>query len=131
MLPDDQRFNLTRKITRAETSVPANIAEAYGRIRRDEYLNHLSIARGSLKELETLVAVAERHGYLAANELGGRRVMRPRESDADATRPFTSAMIATPHPLPLPASLPPFQRRAGGAGLLEPGQDQGAEAPDR
>jgi hypothetical protein len=36
-----------------------------------EYLNHLSVARGSLKELETLLAIAERLGYLAATELAG------------------------------------------------------------
>jgi four helix bundle protein len=62
-------FGLAAQIRRAATSVAANIAEGYGRSRRGEYLNHLSIARGSLKEGETLLAIAERLGYLPASEL--------------------------------------------------------------
>jgi four helix bundle protein len=38
-------------------------------MRRGEYLNHVSIARGSLKELETHLAIAERLGYLPVSEL--------------------------------------------------------------
>jgi four helix bundle protein len=69
LLPDRERFGLVAQIRRAGTSVPANVAEGYGRMRRGEYLNHLSIARGSLKELETHVAIAERLGYIRASEL--------------------------------------------------------------
>jgi four helix bundle protein len=69
LLPTRERFGVGAQIRRAAISVPANIAEGYGRMRRGEYLNHLSIARGSLKELETLLVVAERVGYLSAKEL--------------------------------------------------------------
>jgi four helix bundle protein len=69
LLPARERFGLVAQIRRAATSIPANIAEGYGRLRRGEYLNHLSIARGLLKELETLLAIAVRLEYLSASEL--------------------------------------------------------------
>jgi four helix bundle protein len=69
LLPADERFGLGAQLRRAAVSVPANIAEGHGRLLRAEYLHHLSIARGSLKELETLLSIAERLGYISADRL--------------------------------------------------------------
>ena len=69
LLPSHERFGLSAQARRAAASIPANIAEGYGRLRRGEYLHHISVARGSLKELETHLAIAERLGYLPAKEL--------------------------------------------------------------
>ena len=59
-LPVQERYGLAGQMQRAAVSVPANIAEGYGRTHRGEYTYHLSVARGGLAELETLLAIAVR-----------------------------------------------------------------------
>lgn len=68
-LPKDERFALGDQLHRASVSIPANIAEGNARVHRGEYVHHLSIARGSLAELDTLLEIAKSLGYLAAEEL--------------------------------------------------------------
>jgi four helix bundle protein len=63
-LPRSEMYGLTSQIRRAATSVPANIAEGYGRDATGSYILFLKMARGSLKEFETHVLIAERVGLM-------------------------------------------------------------------
>ena len=68
--PSDERFGLVSQIRRSASSIPANIAEGHGRRSTGVYLNHLSIARGSLMELETHFLLAEKLEFISSSEVG-------------------------------------------------------------
>lgn len=60
--PRDELFGMTSQIRRAAASIPANIAEGYGRESTGSYVQSLRIAQGSLKELETHLLLSARVG---------------------------------------------------------------------
>jgi four helix bundle protein len=57
------------QIRRAAASIPANITEGQGLQHTREFLNHLSVARGSLMELETHLMLSQRVGLIPAEDL--------------------------------------------------------------
>ncbi|SFI11569.1 four helix bundle protein [Bosea sp. OK403] len=63
--PKDELFGLTSQMRRASVSIPANIAEGYGRESTGAYVQFLRIAQGSLKELETHALLANRVGIMS------------------------------------------------------------------
>jgi four helix bundle protein len=67
--PKDELFGMVSQIRRATTSVSANIAEGQGRATTKDFLNFLSIARGSLLELETHLTVCQRVGLITEFQL--------------------------------------------------------------
>jgi four helix bundle protein len=66
--PSEERFGLSSQARRAAVSIPSNIAEGHGRKASGAYLNHLSIAYGSLMELETQLQIALRLNFVSADE---------------------------------------------------------------
>ena len=62
--PREELFGMTSQIRRAAASIPANIAEGQGREHTREFLHHLSVARGSLMELETHLMLSHRVGLI-------------------------------------------------------------------
>jgi len=67
--PKEETYALGAQIRRAVVSIPANIAEGQARQHPKEFLQHLSIAKGSLAELHTLLIVAQRLSYLSPEQL--------------------------------------------------------------
>ena len=62
--PRNEEFGLRAQVRRSSVSIPSNIAEGNGRSTTRDYLRHISIAHGSLMELETQLRIAGRLGYV-------------------------------------------------------------------
>jgi four helix bundle protein len=67
--PRQEQYGLTLQMQRAAVSIPSNIAEGYGRLHRGDYIHHVSIARGSLAELETQLTLSVRLGFASRNDV--------------------------------------------------------------
>lgn len=59
LFPKSELYGLTSQIRRSGVSVASNIAEGYGRRSKQEYIQFLHIALGSLRELDTQLIIAK------------------------------------------------------------------------
>lgn len=66
--PREELYGLVSQIRRSSSSIPVNIAEGYSRISKKEYLQFLSIARGSCAELETLILMVKDLNYVSIKD---------------------------------------------------------------
>ena len=66
--PRYELFGFTSQMRRAAISIPSIIAEGHCRSHRKEFLQFISIARGSLGEFETQLDLSVTLGYLGASE---------------------------------------------------------------
>lgn len=65
--PKKETFGLASQLQRSAVSIAANISEGHARQHTKEFLQSLSIAYGSLAELETHIEIAKRLGYIAVD----------------------------------------------------------------
>jgi four helix bundle protein len=62
--PKEETYGLVMQMRRAAISIPSNIAEGAARSTQKEFAQFVSVARGSLSELETQMTIAVELGYL-------------------------------------------------------------------
>jgi four helix bundle protein len=75
-LPNHEKYVLADQWRRAAYSVPLNIAEGTGRKGPREFCRFLSIALGSLHELETILALVEALEYLPCEDMAQLKARR-------------------------------------------------------
>ena len=66
LFPKTEVFGLVNQMRRCAVSVPSNIAEGQGRATTKDFMHFLHMARGSLQELETQIAIAHRLNFIPA-----------------------------------------------------------------
>ena len=67
--PVEERFGLVAQMRRAAVSIPYNIAEGAARQGKKEFRNFVSMAQGSLSELDTQLELSVLLGYLGEDDL--------------------------------------------------------------
>jgi four helix bundle protein len=68
VFPPQERFGLISQMRRAAISIPSNIAEGHARIGTREYLHFLSIAMGSVAELDTQIILCRELEFLSPQD---------------------------------------------------------------
>ena len=69
LLPKEETYALSDQMRRAAVSIPSNIAEGQKRNSKKDFVQFLSIAAGSVAELETQMTVCKEVGFVSDEEL--------------------------------------------------------------
>lgn len=69
IFPAEEKFGLVSQMRRAAVSIPCNIAEGAARQGKKEFRKFLSMAQGSLSELDTQLELSSLLGYLSKDNL--------------------------------------------------------------
>jgi four helix bundle protein len=71
LLPPGEKYNLADQLKRAAASIPANIAEGHGRFYFQDNVRFCYIARGSLTEVQSHLALAKELGFITLEIYNG------------------------------------------------------------
>jgi four helix bundle protein len=96
--PRDEVYALTAQMHRSAVSVPCNVAEGHARQSTREFLQFISIALGSLAELETQLLVAVRLGYV--DDSGIRSALSMADSTGKMLRSLQKTLRSKLSPSP-------------------------------
>lgn len=88
--PEREKFGLSHQMRRAAVSVPANIAEGFGKRSQAEKARFLNIAEGSLEECRYYLILAQDLGYGQTDEL-----MDALEQTSRLLNAYTRAVLAS------------------------------------
>ena len=65
VFPEEERFALSSQFRRASVSIPANIAEGYKRLSKQEKLRFMNISQGSLEECRYYILLSKDLDYIS------------------------------------------------------------------
>jgi four helix bundle protein len=103
--PADERYGLTSQLRRAAVSVASCIAEGNARNSTKDYARFLSMASGSLAEVETQVLLAARLGYTSPQAGDAfMEELRTTAKQLQALKNSIAARLAIDTPFPVPRS---------------------------
>ena len=116
--PKDEMYGMSAQIRRAAVSIPANIAEGYGRDQTGSFVQFLRIAQGSARELETHLILSERIRLAEPQTVAPLQescerdqqdapILDPLSGSTQGSQPMTVSPLTTHHlPISPPRSPP-------------------------